>query len=138
MYRFFLTLLILDALALLLVVLLQSGKGAGLAAEFGGTSSSSESFLGGRQAATLLTRASWVTGGLFLGLALILAILSTRTFAPASVLEDQFSPATTQEVPTSILQREQEGEAAAGTEESGTSSEEGSGQQDQPPPKSEQ
>ena len=128
MYRFLLTLLILDALALLLVVLLQSGKGGGLAAEFGGTSSSSDSFLGGRQAASLLTRASWVTGSVFLGLSLILTILSSRTLAPTSVLESQFSPATTQqEVPTSILQREQQGEAAAGSEESGIESEEGSG-----------
>ena len=120
------------------MVLLQSGKGGGLAAEFGGTSSSSESFLGGRQAASLLTRASWVTGGVFLGLSLILTILSARTLAPTSVLESQFRPATTQqEVPTSILQREQQGEAAAGSEESGIESEEGSGQQDKPPPKSE-
>ena len=55
MYSFILMLLVLDAFLLLLVVLLQSGKGSGLAAEFGGASSSADTFLGGRQAATLLT-----------------------------------------------------------------------------------
>lgn len=107
MYSFVLMLLLLDALLLCLVVLLQSGKGGGLAAEFGGASSSTDTFLGGRQAATLLTKASWVTGGLFMGLALLLAILSARTRAPASVLEGQFAPPA-QEVPTPLLEREQQ------------------------------
>jgi preprotein translocase subunit SecG len=106
-YNFVLMLLLLDALLLCLVVLLQSGKGGGLAAEFGGASSSTDTFLGGRQAATLLTKASWVTGGLFMGLALLLAILSARTRAPASVLEGQFAPPA-QEAPTPLLEREQQ------------------------------
>ncbi|UCC48653.1 MAG: preprotein translocase subunit SecG [Gemmatimonadota bacterium] len=107
MYGFVLMLLVLDALLLCLVVLLQSGKGGGLAAEFGGASSSTDTFLGGRQAATLLTKASWVTGGLFIALALLLAILSARTRAPASVLEGQFAPPV-QEAPTPLLEREQQ------------------------------
>lgn len=106
MYGFVLMLLVLDALLLLLVVLLQSGKGGGLAAEFGGASSSAETFLGGRQAATLLTKASWVTGGVFMGLALLLAILSARTRAPTSVLEGQFQPPV-EEAPAPLLDREQ-------------------------------
>ena len=122
MYGFILMLLILDAFLLLLVVLLQSGKGGGLAAEFGGASSSADSFLGGRQAATLLTKASWVTGGLFMALALALAILSARTRAPSSVLEGQFAPPA-EEVPVPLLDREQPQEAPAGIdlgEEGGT------------------
>lgn len=104
MYAFFLSLLIIDALILLLVVLLQSGKGGGLSAEFGGASSSTDAFLGGRQTATLLTRASWVTGGIFMALALMLAILSAQARGPSSVLEDQFAPpAETQELPTPLL-----------------------------------
>ncbi len=105
MYGFVFMLMILNAIILLLVVLLQSGKGAGLAAEFGGASSSSDSFLGGRQAATLLTKASWITGGLFMGLALMLAILSSRSRAPTSILEGQFQTPV-QEVPTPLLDRE--------------------------------
>lgn len=134
MYGFILMLLVLDALLLCLVVLLQSGKGGGLAAEFGGASSSTDSVLGGRQAATLLTKASWVTGGAFMGLALLLAILSARTRAPASVLEGQLAPPTTQEVPTPLLDREQQPEDVLGTQPGTT---EGA-QQPQPVPPPEQ
>ncbi|NIR42937.1 MAG: preprotein translocase subunit SecG [Gemmatimonadetes bacterium] len=119
MYGFVLMLLILDALVLVLVVLLQSGKGAGLAAEFGGASSSSDTFLGGRQAATLLTKASWVTGGIFMGLALLLAILSARTRAPSSILEGQLQAPVQQEAPTPLLEREAQPPAQAPTGEGG-------------------
>ena len=122
MHGLILLLLVIDALLLCLVVLLQAGKGSGLAAEFGGASSSTDSFLGGRQTATLLTKSSWTLGGIFMGLSLILAIVSARTRAPSSILEGQMTPATQQEVPTSVLQREEqpppEG-AQPGTQESG-------------------
>lgn len=124
-------LLVLDALLLCLVVLLQSGKGGGLAAEFGGASSSTDTLLGGRQAATLLTKASWVTGGAFMGLALLLAILSARTRAPASVLEGQLAPPAIQEVPTPLLDREQQAEEVLGTQPAGA---EGEQQPAKPPP----
>ncbi len=132
MYGFILMLLILDACLLMLVVLLQSGKGGGLAAEFGGASSSTDTLLGGRQAATLLTKASWITGGAFMGLALLLAILSARTRAPASILEGQFAPPT-QEAPTPLLDREQQ-PLPEGVQQGqeGTGSE--GGQQEQAPP----
>ena len=137
MYAFFLSLLIIDALILSMVVLLQSGKGGGLSAEFGGASSSTDQFLGGRQAATLLTRASWVSGGVFLGLALILTVLSARSRAPASVLEGQFSPPTgAPPIPTPLLQQGQEEEQAQ-AEEAPPQAGEGSGEQnsDNPPPR---
>lgn len=109
MYRFFLSLLIIDALILMVVVLLQSGKGGGLSAEFGGASSSTDAFMGGRQAATMLTKASWVSGGIFLALALILTVLNAQARGPASILEGQFTPANqqTQELPTPLLQQGQ-------------------------------
>ncbi len=125
-YGFVLMLLVLDALILCLVVLLQSGKGGGLAAEFGGASSSTDTFLGGRQAATLLTKASWTTGALFMGLALILAILSARNRAPRSVLESELQPTPVQQAPTPLLQREQEG-APAGLKIEGKPGEAGGG-----------
>lgn len=126
MYGFVLMLLILDAALLILVVLLQSGKGGGLAAEFGGTSSAADSVLGGRQAATLLTKASWATGAAFMALALLLAIISARTQAPASILENQFAPPA-QEAPTPLLDREGEQGAAQGLDlgETGTGSQGG-------------
>ncbi len=87
MYTFLLVLLIVDALILGAAILLQSGKGGGLAANFGGASSSSDSVIGTRQAGNLLTKTSWWCGGLFLGLAFVLQLMSTRTAVPSSVLD---------------------------------------------------
>ncbi|HYS69016.1 MAG TPA: preprotein translocase subunit SecG [Gemmatimonadaceae bacterium] len=86
-YAFLLTLLIIDCVVLVLSVLLQAGKGTGLAANFGGASSSPDAFIGIRQAGNLLTKASWWSGGIFLGLCFVLQIMSTHTAAPRSVLE---------------------------------------------------
>lgn len=88
MFAFLVTLLILVGLLLIVTVLLQSGKGGGLAAVGGGAGT--ESFIGGRQAATILTKATWIGGGVFLGLALILSVLSTRAHRPASILQEEF------------------------------------------------
>lgn len=103
MYTFLVVLMGLIGALLAVVVLLQSGKGGGLAASFGGSGSSSDTFLGGRQAATLLTKMSWVLGGLFLMLALILSILSARTQQPTSVLEGEFQPVPEQTAPAPLL-----------------------------------
>src|SRR6059058_6012985 len=86
-YTFLLTLLILDCVVLIGSILLQSGKGTGLAANFGGASSSPDAFIGIRQAGNLLTRVSWWSGGIFLGLCFVLQLMSTHTAAPRSVLE---------------------------------------------------
>ena len=97
LYSILLVILILDALVLIAAILLQSGKGSGLAASFGGASSSPDAFIGIRQAGNLLTRVTWWGGGIFLALSFILQIMSTRTTAPRSVLEDTFGsppPAT--------------------------------------------
>jgi preprotein translocase subunit SecG len=87
LYNFLLTLLVLDCVVLILAVLLQSGKGTGLAASFGGASSSPDALIGIRQAGNLLTTISWWGGGVFLGLCFVLQIMSTHTSAPRSVLE---------------------------------------------------
>lgn len=89
-YNFLLVILVIVAVVLVASILLQAGKGSGLAANFGGASSSPDAFIGIRQAGTLLTKASWWCGGLFLTLAFILQIMSTRSRAPRSILEDTF------------------------------------------------
>jgi preprotein translocase subunit SecG len=95
MFTFLLVLLIIDSLVLVAAILLQAGKGNGLAATFGGVSSSADSLLGTRQAGNLLTKASWWGGGLFLFLSLVLSIASTQRRAPKSVLDQAFTqPAT--------------------------------------------
>ncbi|MEJ2483259.1 MAG: preprotein translocase subunit SecG [Gemmatimonadota bacterium] len=105
MFTLLVVLISLVALFLIAVILLQSGKGGGLAAEFGGASSSTDSIMGGRQAATVLTRSTWIGGGVFLALALLLAILAARTSGPAeSILRSEFqSPGA---APTSVLESE--------------------------------
>src|SRR5829696_7537970 len=91
MYTFLLVLLILDSLVLVAAILLQAGKGNGLAATFGGVSSSADSLLGTRQAGNLLTKTSWYGGALFLLLSLVLSIASTQRRAPRSVLDQAFT-----------------------------------------------
>jgi preprotein translocase subunit SecG len=93
MYGFLLTVLILDGIFLIVVVLLQSGKGGGLAA-MGGGAAATDGILGGRQATTMLTRATWTGGSIFMGLSLVLSILSSRAQLPQSILrQDQAPPA---------------------------------------------
>jgi len=87
LYTFLLVLLVIDCIVVMLAILLQSGKGSGLAASFGGASSSPDALIGIRQAGNILTQISWWGGGIFLGLCFVLQILSTHTSAPRSVLE---------------------------------------------------
>ncbi len=97
MYAFLLTILVLDGLFLGVVILLQSGKGGGLAA-VGGGAAMTEGLLGGRQATTVLTRATWAAGTLFMVLSLVLSILSSRAQQPESVIQVQAPvPATAPE-----------------------------------------
>ena len=72
MFALLLTLLILDALLLSVVVLLQAGQGGGLASLGGATT---DTVLGGRQAVTILTKATWWCGGIFLALSLLLSLV---------------------------------------------------------------
>jgi preprotein translocase subunit SecG len=86
MYGFLLAVMVLDGIFMSVVILLQSGKGGGLAA-VGGGSAMTEGVLGGRQATTMLTRATWISGTLFLVLALVLSIMSSRAAGPQSVIQ---------------------------------------------------
>src|SRR3712207_6782939 len=84
--------LFVDAGLLVVAILLQAGKGGGLAATFGGVSSSADAILGTRAAGNLLTKASWWCGGIFLGLAFVLSLMSARPTRPRSVLDEAFTP----------------------------------------------
>ncbi len=91
MYALLLAVLILDGIFLGVVVLLQSGKGGGLAA-MGGGAAATDGILGGRQATTMLTRATWITGSTFMLLSLVLSIMSSRSQLPQSVLRQELAP----------------------------------------------
>jgi preprotein translocase subunit SecG len=94
MYGFLLAILVLDGLFLSVVILLQAGKGGGLAAVGGSGGTMTEGVLGGRQATTVLTRATWTSGTIFMVLSLVLSILSSRAESPQSVIQIE-QPATT-------------------------------------------
>ena len=58
----------------------------------GGGGAATDGILGGRQATTMLTRATWTTGSVFMALALILSIMSSRAQLPESILRQDVAP----------------------------------------------
>lgn len=76
---------------LILVVLLQSGKGGGLSSAFGGVSASgmASTMFGGRGAATLLTKATVVLASLYMILVLALNYFPGSAQGPRSVIREE-------------------------------------------------
>lgn len=122
MYGFLVAVLVLDGIFMSIVVLLQSGKGGGLAA-VGGGAAMTEGILGGRQATTVLTRATWISGGLFMALALTLSIMSSRSAQPQSVIQVPTPAASTAPEPVLPGAGGEPGAAAPITTPDGTSPE---------------
>ena len=114
MYGFFLAVLVLDGLFLAVVILLQSGKGGGLAAVGGSGGTMTEGVLGGRQATTVLTRATWTAGAIFMVMALVLSIMSSRARLPESVIEVNAPATSTTPAPVLPGGGEQPGATEAG------------------------
>lgn len=78
MFAFFVVIHALICVTLILTVLLQAGKGGGLAGAFGG-GGAAQSLFGGRGAATFLSKAtSWLAVG-FMAMSILLAVLSSRS-----------------------------------------------------------
>jgi preprotein translocase subunit SecG len=82
LYYLIATLYVLTCFLLILVVLLQQGKGGDIANAFGG--GASQAAFGARSGATVLSRATTVLAALFVVGAIVLGILGQR--GPASVL----------------------------------------------------
>ena len=86
MYGVLLALHIIICFALIVVVLLQSGKGGGLAGgAFGGTA---QTVFGGRGATDFMTRATMVLGGAFFLTSLVLALMSSAGSTQRSLLQE--------------------------------------------------
>ena len=64
-------------LALIIVILLQQGKGAEIGAVFGG---SSQTVFGATGAGNVLTKATWAMAAMFFATSIFLAYASTRRF----------------------------------------------------------
>ena len=88
-----------------------------------GGGASTDSFFGGRQAATILTKATWWLGGIFLGSRWCLAGMSTRSSQPRSVLDAEPAAAPTPVLPPAQqplpLDVEPQGEQADATSATG-------------------
>jgi preprotein translocase subunit SecG len=94
LYYFVATLYVLTCFVLMLVVLLQQGKGGDIANAFGG--GSSQAAFGARSGATVLSRATTICAVLFVLGALLLGIL--RQAGPGSVIGGRV-PAPRQSAP---------------------------------------
>src|SRR5437867_4558 len=92
---------ILAALILFPAILFQAGQGGGLATQFGG-GSSTDAFVGGRQAATILHKASWWAGGTFLAICFVLQLVSGHGSAPQSITQEELRRQAQQQAPAPI------------------------------------
>ena len=84
------------AVTMVVLILLQRGKGSDLGAVFGG---GSQSVFGSRGSANFLTRITAVLATLFFGIALGLAYIYTGARTPTSVTDAVISTEVTEQVP---------------------------------------
>jgi preprotein translocase subunit SecG len=107
-YPFLLTLHLLVCLCLVAVILVQSGKGGGLAGgAFGGAT---QTVFGGRGATDFITRATVVLGVLFFITSLSLALMTTRgTTASRSVVSEAAKRAASSAPPSLPSQSQPQG-----------------------------
>ena len=101
LHNILLILIIIDGLVLGTVVLLQAGQGGGLASLGGGTA---DLVLGGRQAVTILHKASWVAGSFFMFLALLLSISSANPGTGQTGVQQQLRQVPSQQPAPAPLQ----------------------------------
>src|SRR5215510_12390443 len=91
LYYLVVTLYVVTCLVLVLVILLQQGKGGDIANAFGG--GASQAAFGARSGATVLSRATTIGAVIFVVGAIMLGILGQR--GPGSVLSGRGGPAPT-------------------------------------------
>jgi preprotein translocase subunit SecG len=96
LYYLITALYVITCFVLLLVVLVQQGKGGDIASAFGG--GGSQAAFGARSGATLLTKVTWVCAGLFVVGALALSIFGQR--GTGSVVGSVPAPVPTQSAPS--------------------------------------
>ena len=94
MFAIILVIHVITCMSLILVVLLQRGKGTGLGGVFGGTGG--QSVFGSRGAATFLTKATSYLAVVFMLTSLSLALLSARPTGPTSAIEREMEQTPTE------------------------------------------
>jgi preprotein translocase subunit SecG len=86
-FAFFVVIHVLICVALVLVVLLQAGRGGGLAGAFG--AGAAQTFFGGRGAATFLAKTtSWLAVA-FMAMSILLAVMSSRGERARGLLQER-------------------------------------------------
>ena len=99
MYTFLLIIFVFVCLGLVVVILLQAGKGQGLAGTFGGPGAGA--VFGGRGAATFLSKATGILATLFLALSLLIGYVyrSQNEVQRDSLIQQEVQ----QEIPASAV-----------------------------------
>ncbi len=87
MYNVLIFLFVIVAVLLVFVILIQSGKGGGLAGTFGGGADTMGTFFGGRGSAPFLTRITTILATLFMFIALLLGMVTKGSVDNRSVVE---------------------------------------------------
>ena len=88
---------IIVCIALIMIVLLQTGKGADMGAAFGG--GSSQTLFGSTGASTFLSKATTAAAVIFMLTSLVLAYMSGHRPGTQSVVTDSPAPVQTQAAP---------------------------------------
>ncbi len=94
--KILLGLFFVTSIAMVVLILLQRGKGSDLGAVFGG---GSQSVFGSRGSANFLTRITAVLATVFFGIALSLAYIYTGARTPTSVTDIVTSESVVEEIP---------------------------------------
>jgi preprotein translocase subunit SecG len=91
MNAFFTSIHVVNCIALIIVVLLQAGKGAGLAGVFGASSAAGAQLFGGKGAGGFLGRLTAILAVVFMFTSIILTLIGGNEGTPRSVVAEQAS-----------------------------------------------
>jgi len=124
-FTFFIVLHVFICIGLMIVVLMQSAKGEGLAGAFGGGGALSGAVFGGRGAATFLSRATTVLAVLFMVSCISLTFISKGRSAGSAVAGSAVQRTVQEQMENAPAQQQQPVETQPGTEQGGTPFDEG-------------
>ncbi len=102
MYGLLLTIFVIISILLIIIVLIQRGKGSDVGAAFGG--GMGQSIFGAGGVDTIFTKITYWLGAIFLGLAILLTLLYPSK--KGSIVENEAIPTTEQNTETSTKQGE--------------------------------
>ncbi len=109
------TLHVIVCIALIMIVLLQTGKGADMGAAFGG--GSSQTLFGSTGASTFLSKATTIAAVVFMLTSFSLAYMSSKTVS-SSIMEDEPAPVEQTATEDTAPEKQQAAESSASAEQS--------------------